>query len=776
MTVAIVLVAAISIYQEARSTQALRALRKFTQKLVTVVRDGVRKKIPVEDIVPRDIVALAEGDKVPADGIILQENDLTVNEAVITGESFPREKQATEGMNMLLQGTTINSGSCIARISATGNKTLLGQLGRSLDVYQPFRTLLQQQIDRFVKMMAIFGFAIFLLIWLINYARSGELAQSLLFSLTLAMATVPEEIPVAFSSFMALGALHMAKLGIISRQPQIIESLGAVSVICLDKTGTLTENRMEVRMLYDEKTSQSYDLSKKSDPQPFDALTYAMLASERDPFDMMEVAIHDLWWSLKSRPNISDFQLVHDYPLHGRPPMMTHVFRDARNNNTIAASKGAIERILAVSAFGNETMAKIKQYTDLWSQKGYRLIGVASAVVDGKLPERQDDFKWKFEGLLAVSDPLKINTRMVFSELYDAGIGIKILTGDHPLTTVNIAKQAGMKGPINVLEGSEIMKMTDDDLKRHVADTQVFARMFPDAKLKVIEALKADGEIVAMMGDGVNDGPALIAADIGIAMGKRGTDIARQAADLILTDDNLDKLVEAVRQGRKIFNNLHKALRYIISIHIPIILTAILPLLLGWKYLNIFTPIHVIMLELIMGPTCSIFFEKEPVEDDFMLQPPRKRSTGLFTSDEFITSTVQGVIIAAGVLILYRAIMDSHSLGQVRAIVFTTLVIANMLLTFTNRSFTENIFKTSRYRNLMAPWIIIVSTVFLFIIHLLPAARSIFGFEVVHYTDILLSAGVAIVSVIWFEVYKTNLPGPDGILYSSGRATGRTVQ
>ena len=372
------------------------------------------------------------------------------------------------------------------------------------------------------------------------------------------------------------------------------------------------------------------------------------------------------------------------------------------------------------------------------------------------LPVSQNDFNWHFEGLLALYDPPKANIADVFKDIYKAKIDVKLITGDYPETAVNIAGQTGIFNHLKYSTGEQVMSMNPEELKRTVQSINVFARMFPDAKLKVIEALKANGEIVVMTGDGVNDGPALKSASIGIAMGKRGTEIARQASDLILTDDNLEKMVIAIREGRKIFTNLKKAIRYIISIHIPIVLIASLPVILGWTYPNIFTPIHVIFMELIMGPTCSIFFEAEPVEKNLMQQSPRKTNSGIFTRDEIIISITQGIAITAGALGLYYYYMNNGaSLEQTRAIVFTALILSNVFLTFTNRSFVTTIYYTIRYKNRLAPVVLIVSAIFLAAMHFIPAVRNLFQLEAITLREFWTCFGIAFASVMWFEVYKT---------------------
>lgn len=755
MLAAIVFVAAISVYQEVKSNNAVNALKEFTQPGITVIRDGKETVVASAELVPGDLVLLEEGMKIPADALVLQSNDFTVNESVITGESVPVPKNSAEPANNLFQGTLVNSGKCAAVITATGNNTVLGKLGKAVGSYQPAKTLLQAQLNRFVRLFGVFGLLGFLVILLVNFLEHGDWAVSLLFALTLAMSAVPEEIPVAFSSFMALGAYKLSKLGIISRQPMIVENLGAVSVLCFDKTGTLTENKMEVKLVYDHAAAEVTECAFGNNPGTGRVLRSAMLASETDPFDTMEKAIHEAYRLYDPAAGNEPMPvMVQEYPLGGNPPMMTHVYESG--NSKLAVCKGAAERVLGVCKLSTAEQEALNRLVQEMGAKGYRVLGVAAAVHTGEqYPREQDDFNWQFEGLLALYDPPKKNVTQVIRDIYAAKIGIKLITGDHPQTAMNIATQCGITDASGFLSGEAIMAMDEKALNRAAQTTTVFARMFPDAKLKIINALKANGEITGMMGDGVNDGPALKAAAIGIAMGQKGTGIARQAADLILTDDNLEKIVIAVREGRKIFNNLKKAVRYIISIHIPIILTASLPLVLGWKYPNIFTPVHIIFLELIMGPTCSVFYEREPVESRLMSLPPRDRNKGLFTRRELLLSAVQGLIIAAGVLLLYYDFMNHGATAEkTRTIVFTTLLLSNILLTFANRSFTATLYHTSRYKNNLAPLLLLISAIFLTALHLVPAIRDLFGLSRISTGEFLLCTGVALVSVMWFELYK----------------------
>lgn len=754
MLVAISFVTAISMYQEVKSSRALEALKHYTEAMVVVIRDGKEQRILSEELLPGDLIKLEEGNRIPADAIAIQANDLTVNESILTGESMPVEKNAKAGFEQLFQGTTINSGMCYAQVTATGSKTMLGKLGKSIMNMENSKTLLQDQIGRFVKIMALFGVAAFALIWFINFLHSHDIAQSLLLGLTLAMSAVPEEIPVAFSSFMALGTSHMAKLGIITRQPQTIENLGAVSVICLDKTGTITENKMQVKKLYDYKTDSVEDVQAGGKLKNESLLRYARLASEMEPFDTMEKAIVESYQTCPGSEKDRELHLQYEYPLGGTPPMMTHIYNTG--NELLVTAKGAPERILRICRLDASIIQKVEAVIREFASSGYRVLGVASVNnYMGPFPELQDDFNWEFSGLLALYDPPKSNVRQVFEKWYQAGIQIKMVTGDYKETAMNIAGQVGMKNIGLGITGEEMMKLSGDDLKKTVDEINIFSRMFPAAKLKLVETLKANQEIVAMTGDGVNDGPALKSAQIGIAMGNKGTEIAKEAADLILTDDNLDKITNAILQGRKIYNNLKKAIRYIISIHIPIIFTASLPLLLGWKYPNIFTPIHIIFLELVMGPTCSIFYEREPPENNLMKNSPRPRGQNMFSGRELLISIIQGLIITAGLLAeYYFYMMHNYSIEYVRTIVFTTLILSNIFLTFTNRSFEETFNKTIRYKNKLVPIVASISFIFLVSVHFIPAFRNIFhltGIPLNHFFVCLL---VALVSSGWLELYK----------------------
>jgi len=759
MLLAMGFVAAISVFQEIRSSRALAALRQYTQPLTTVLRDGQPKALPAEEIVPGDIISLGEGDRVPADARIIRANDLSMNESLVTGETFPVDKDGIEGNKLIYQGTTVNTGMCYAKVTDTGNDTMLGRLGLAIEESAPSPSPLQAWIAGFVKAMAIFGISAFVLIWMINYYHSHDLTLSLLMGLTLAMSAIPEEVPVAFSSFMALGAYRMATLGIVVRHPRVIESLGAVSVICLDKTGTLTENRMQVRALYDA-TGGKDEWWEGRPWRDTRVLWYARLACEAEPFDVMEQAIVEAFGTNPGSGRYSRLRLVKEYPLGGRPPMMTHVY--AGDVTDMAAAKGAPERILHICKMPEDIREKWQHRVSGLAEEGYRVLGVCSAIHKGDYPAEQDGFDWQFEGLLALYDPPKKNLGKVFGEWRQAGISVKILSGDYAGTVLNVARQAGLGGMLKLLTGEEVMALPPEQLIREVQRFQLYARMFPEAKTKVVEALKAAGETVAMSGDGVNDGPALRSAQVGIAMGKKGTEIAKEAADLVIADDDLKRITEAIQHGRTIRDNLAKAIRYLITIHIPIILTASLPLLLGWRYPTVFSPIHIIFLELIMGPTCSVFYESEPMVKDVMgsqkkglRSPDAAAGQSLFRGRDLPVTLALGGITAAGVLAVYYFFMQgAYSLEYTRTLVFLTLLFDNILLTFAGRSIRETFFTTIRYHNPLVPLFLGLSLLFIGIIYFVPGVRHLFLLTSIQPLHAIAALGVSLLSVGWFEVYK----------------------
>lgn len=755
LAAAIVLVSAISIYQDSRSRNALDKLKNFTKATARVIRNGKDLEIPTEELVMGDCLIVEEGSSVPADGVIIHSNDFSVNESVLTGESLSVYKDMGSENNQVFMGTQVASGLAIVQVTAIGNSTQLGAIGKSLESVETETTPLERQIQLFVKKMVIVGLVVFLIVWGINYTHSHQLADSLIKALTLAMSILPEEIPVAFTTFMALGAWRLMKMGIVVKQMKTVETLGSASVICTDKTGTLTENRMQLAGLYLFPGGQPITNTQALDEAGLALVTMAMWSSEPIPFDPMEQALHEAYQQHSAPDARQQYHMIHEYPLSGKPPMMTHIFENASGHRIIAA-KGAPEAIMAVSDLSASDRQQITDALQALAVKGYRVLGVGSTEWSGHdFPATQQEFRFHFHGLVAFYDPPKHNITAVLQGFYRAGIAVKIITGDNAATTGAIARQIGFKHDDVHISGDELMQIPDAALPDTAANTYLFTRMYPEAKLRIIQALKARQEIVAMTGDGVNDGPALKAAHIGIAMGKKGTEIAKQAASLILVEDDLAKMLDAVAMGRKIYANLKKAIQYIISIHIPIILTVFIPLALGWLYPNIFTPMHVIFLELIMGPTCSIVYENEPMEANTMQEKPRPFTDTFFSWRELATSVVQGLAITAGTLSSYQyAVSMGMTEDQTRSLVFITLIAANILLTLVNRSFYYSFLHTIGYRNKLIRLVIGITVLLTALLLMVPALQQFFHFAPVELKPALLAIGIGFASVIWFEVVK----------------------
>jgi Ca2+-transporting ATPase len=755
MLAAIVIVSGISFYQDNQSRKALEALEKLNEPLSKVIRDGRLQTVMTSEIVKGDMVLVEEGNTVNADGKIVYSHDFSVNESMLTGEAYSVFKSSTDD-SQVYSGTIVASGMAIFLVEDIGALTKLGKLGKSLADIGQEPTLLQVQINRFVKGMAIVGVLFFLLIWIVNYIDSHDFIDSLLKGLTLAMSILPEEIPVAFTTFMALGSRRLMQHGVIVKKIRTVEALGSATVICSDKTGTITENKMVLEAVYTYKDDAVFgdgDWDKHDSIRSL--ICYAMWSSEPVPFDPMEIEIHRVYETLLDNDLRREYTMFHEYPLDGKPPMMTHVFQNKEGKRIIAA-KGAPEAILAVSEVGDEEKRKIQEQIQKLAMKGYRILGVAYSDFKGdNFPLRQQDLPFHFVGLVAFYDPPKENISEVFRQFYKAGIDVKIVTGDNLVTTKAIAEQAQLKNADKAIDGDDLMKLDDSSFHKKVKELAVFTRMFPEAKLSLVNVLKDNHEVVAMVGDGVNDGPALKSAHIGIAMGKKGTEIAKQAAEIILVEDDLSKMVDAVAMGRRIYTNLKKAVQYIVSIHIPIIFTVSLPLFLGWIYPNIFSPVHVIFLELIMGPTCSIVFENEPMEENAMSAPPRHASETFLSLREMSLSIIQGILITIGVLSIYQySVHQGNDENTTRAMVFSTLVFANIFLTLVNRSFYYSFVYSLRHRNDLLVSILALTVLLLGLILYVPDFGRFFYISPIAISQIGLCAFAGAISVFWFEIWK----------------------
>ena len=755
MFLAIVAVSAISFYQDNRSKKALEALEKLNEPLSTVIRNAQVIKVPTHELVVGDLCIVEEGKLINADGKIVHSNDFSVNESSLTGESLSVYKNSESKDNLVYDGTVAVSGLAVFVVEQIGKETRLGKIGVSITEIKVESSPLQIQIKKFVMTMAIFGSIIFLLVCIVNYLNTKNLIESLLSGLTLAMSILPEEIPVAFTTFMALGAWKLMRDGVIIKRSNIVETLGSTTVICTDKTGTITENTMHLKHLFLLKTNKTYDESEFDTTDLSTLIDYAMWSSEPLPFDPMEKTLHHVYMQTQKTDERTNYKMIHEYPLAGKPPMMTHIFENA-NKQRIIAAKGAPEAIINVSVLSEGEKENILNVIHDFGNKGYRVLGVAQSNFKGyNFPEKQQELKFTFLGLVVFYDPPKQGIQTVFQHIYDAGIKVKVITGDNTETTKTIAKQAGILNVAEAIEGKDVVNLNEKQLMHEVEEKTLFTRMYPEAKLSVVNALKKKGEVVAMLGDGVNDGPALKAAHIGVAMGNKGTEIAKTAASLVITNDDLDKLIVGIAAGRRIYSNLKKAIQYIISIHIPIILTVTLPLFLGWIFPHIFTPVHVIFLELVMGPTCSIVYENEPLEKNVMKQKPRIMTETFLSWKELGISIFQGLAITLGVLFIYQwSVWHGGNEEKTRALVFTTLIFANVFLSLVNRSFYYSILACFKHKNILFPIVIGATLIMLFLILYVPAFADFFKLAGLNLREIIMAIIVAAISVMWMEIYK----------------------
>ncbi|HNF40591.1 MAG TPA: cation-translocating P-type ATPase [Bacteroidia bacterium] len=755
MFLAIVAVSAISFYQDNRSKKALEALEKLNEPLSTVIRNAQVIKVPTHELVVGDLCIVEEGKLINADGKIVHSNDFSVNESSLTGESLSVYKNSDSKDNLVYDGTVAVSGLAVFVVEQIGKETRLGKIGVSITEIKIESSPLQIQIKKFVMTMAIFGSIIFLLVCIVNYLNTKNLIESLLSGLTLAMSILPEEIPVAFTTFMALGAWKLMRDGVIIKRSNIVETLGSTTVICTDKTGTITENTMHLKHLFLLKTNKTYDESEFDTTDLSTLIDYAMWSSEPLPFDPMEKTLHHVYMQTQKTDERTNYKMIHEYPLAGKPPMMTHIFENA-NKQRIIAAKGAPEAIINVSVLSEGEKENILNVIHDFGNKGYRVLGVAQSNFKGyNFPEKQQELKFTFLGLVVFYDPPKQGIQTVFQHIYDAGIKVKVITGDNTETTKTIAKQAGILNVAEAIEGKDVVNLNEKQLMHEVEEKTLFTRMYPEAKLSVVHALKKKGEVVAMLGDGVNDGPALKAAHIGVAMGNKGTEIAKAAASLVITNDDLDKLIVGIAAGRRIYSNLKKAIQYIISIHIPIILTVTLPLFLDWIFPHIFTPVHVIFLELVMGPTCSIVYENEPLEKNVMKQKPRIMTETFLSWKELGISIFQGLAITLGVLFIYQwSVWHGGNEEKTRALVFTTLIFANVFLSLVNRSFYYSILACFKHKNILFPIVIGATLIMLFLILYIPAFADFFKLAGLNLREIIMAIIVAAISVMWMEIYK----------------------
>jgi len=764
----------ITVVQETRTERVLEALRDLTSPRALVIRDGERKRIAGRDVVRGDLIVLAEGDRVPADAGLIQCHDLQADESLLTGESVPvrkiaRDDQAEpelrrpggDDLPYVFSGSLIVRGTGIAEVNATGVLSEIGKIGKSLGALEIEPPRLQAQTRRIVKVFAVIAGAVSVLAVLLYGTLRGGWLDAVLAGIALGMSMLPEEFPVVLTVFMAMGAWRISRARVLTRRAAAIETLGSATVLCTDKTGTLTENRMSIAelRLKGNETYRPLEAAGGKMPKRFDILVrYGLLASAPEPFDPMDKAFHTLADGHLAETCASldpQWKLVHAYGLRPDLLAVTHVWQggDSRGEFLVAA-KGAPEAIASLCRLDAADRIALTRAVDAMAAAGLRVLGVASAVsIEQTWPESPREFSFEFLGLVGLADPLRPSVTSAVTECRSAGIKVVMITGDYPATARAIARQAGFESG-TLLTGEELEKLDEQELAWNARTTAVFARIMPEQKLRIVNALKANGEIVAMTGDGVNDAPSLKAAHIGIAMGGRGTDVAREASAIVLLDDDFGSIVKAIRLGRRIYDNLRKAMGFIFAVHVPIAGLALLPLLLGLPI--IFGPIHIAFLEMVIDPVCSLVFEAETEEDDVMRRPPRSPDEPLFSSALIGWSLLQGALAFALVAIIYvLAYRSGMPEPEVRALAFFSLVVVIVSLILVNRSFTASLLTALRRPNRTLAAVLSAVAVILALSLLWPLASKLFAFGPLHVDDLALTLGAGIIVLGALELVKS---------------------
>jgi Ca2+-transporting ATPase len=786
----------ISLYQEGKTEHALEALRDLSSPRALVIRAGQQKRIAGREVVRGDLLVLAEGDRIPADALLLSAINLATDESLLTGESLPVKKVAAkteanatisrpggDNLPFVYSGTLVVQGQGIAEVRAIGAQTEMGKIGNALQKVKPEVTALQKEMAQLVNQLFAIALAFCIVVVVMYGLTRGDWLKGILAGITLAMAILPNEFPVVVTIFLALGAWRIAQKQVLARRTSAVESLGSATVLCVDKTGTLTLNQMSVQQLRAFRTQNpmhpsnihSYDISlhpQESLPEAVHELVeFSILASQRDPFDPMEKAFKQLGYdALANTEHLhDDWQLLREYPLSSELLAMTHVWRSADSSHYDIAAKGAPEAIADLCHLPpSQRQILATQISDM-ARSGLRILGVAKASFLGEplpfspphpplnpehLPDQQHDFPFQFLGLVGLADPVRPTVAAAIQECYAAGIRVVMITGDYPDTAQAIARQIGLMQMGAIMTGAELEQMSEAELSQRIQSTHIFARVVPEQKLRIVNALKARGEVVAMTGDGVNDAPALKSAQIGIAMGGRGTDVARESAALVLLDDDFSSIVAAVKLGRRIFDNLCKAMAYLLAIHVPIAGISLIPVL--FKLPLVLLPVHVAFLHLIIDPACSVVLEAEPAETNLMHRPPRQPKEPMFGRQVLGIALLQGagilgIILAIFLISLYRGQGELDA----RALTFTTLILANLGLIVSERSSDRLSLKTLQSRNSAFWWVIGGALVFLTLVLYTPFLRKLFSFSFLHPIDLAICIGGGIISLLWFEQLKS---------------------
>lgn len=752
----------ITFYQHRKTEKSLAALRQLSSPRALVIRDGREMRIAGREVVPGDTIVLHEGDRIPADALLAESNHMMVDESILTGESVPVMKSVTDpalenGPN-IFSGTLVVQGSGIAIVKYTGISTALGKIGKSLEYIDKNETHLQYELNHLIRNLFIGGLIVSCGVVVAFYLTRGDILQSILHGLSASMALLPEEFPVVLTVFLALGAWRLSKNKVLTRKPNAIETLGSATVLCSDKTGTITQNKMKIAEFYTAGKLWGTSAFDQSLDTNGDFIKTLFLASQKNAVDPMEKAITTAFSAYE--PYESSLELIREYPLSAALPAMTRVYAASQNEENLKVyCKGAPEVVLQLCKTPDDELKKYEEIIRRFAEKGYRIIAAANCEWSkNELPEHQSGFPFIFQGIVGFEDPVRPEVPQAIRECYDAGIKVIMITGDYPATAKSIASKIGLKHNDNIITGSDLQQLSEDELKEKIRYTSIFARIVPEQKLQIVKALKLNGDIVAMTGDGVNDAPALKAADIGIAMGLKGTDVSREASSLVLLDDNFASIVAAIRSGRRIYDNLQKAMSYIISIHIPIVGLVLLPAFFP-ELPIILMPLHIVFMELIIDPVCSVAFESEQEEEGIMNRPPRNSALPFFGWKSIWKSVFAGIILLLMVVVVYYLnIKEGHSDHEVRAIAFSALIIGNVFLILSTLSKTRSVFSVITMRNPAVIIIICAALVMLCATVYIPILQKIFSFNYPGFQHFIFSLIGASLMLFILEIIKNLTP------------------
>lgn len=762
MLVFVVGIISIDIIQEWKTDKTLNALKDLSAPQVTVVRDGEQKVIASVDLVPGDLMMIHEGVKVPADGIVVKCNALCIDESSLTGEAEGVWKTTAENAepsddywrkDYCYAGTLVTQGTGYVTVEKIGTQTEYGKIGTSIASAPTEKTPLQKQTDSIVKICAGIAAVLFALVGIFSYINMPELAtgnriiQSILSGITLAMAMIPEEFPVILTVFLSMGAWRLAKKNSLVRKLPSVETLGEVSVLCVDKTGTITMNQMTVE--------ETWALNNDTD-----TLCKVMgLGCQTDAYDPMEKAML-LHCENQGLPKEKLFRgrLVKEYPFTDELKMMGQVWE--KDGSLTIAAKGSPERILTICNIGDEEHKFCEKRINEMSSEGLRVIAVAvaSPKEESEIPNKLTDCSLTLLGLIGLVDPPREGVKNDIAVCNKAGIRVVMITGDNGTTASAIAKKIGMKNCDNIITGDMLSQMSDEELREKVRDVSIFSRVIPEHKMRIVKAFKENGEIVAMTGDGVNDAAALKYADIGIAMGKRGSEVSREAADLILMDDNFTTIVETVKDGRRIYDNIRKAIGYVFTIHIPIAFSSLLaPILHIAPSALMLLPLQVVLLELVIDPTCSVVLERQPAEKNLMERKPRNPKEKVLTPRVLIKSVLQGLaVFAASFVTYYTALAGNPSNAPVaRTMGLAIIVLANMFLVQVNSSNVDfAISSIIRLAKDKLMWGVNLAAIAGLLLIIYTSLAGFLNLAALSAVQLLKVIAIAFVSVFWYEIVK----------------------